>query len=386
MAAENVQEGMRMTETVWRQSVLNGRHRELGSKLEESWNNMAIPQHYATCPYEETGAVRYTAGLIDVSALKMVNVSGKDALAFLNELVTADISKVPAGRSMIASLVDETGGLIDDVLVYVDGPETFRLSHGGGALEEALPVVAKGFDVSFQRDDDVHILSLQGPKALDILAPHTPMDLKALPYFGHGKTTLFGVPVSIARGGYSAERGYEVFCAAKDAVALWDKILEAGKPLGVMPVSWDCLDIVRVEGALLFFPFDMPHKDTTPWEVLMDWSVDLSKPSFRGKEALIKRKGTERTHQAGVEVLSAKAATPGSKIFKDGAEVGVVNSVTYSRHLMKSLALVSLKPGFTALGTALTVQDGDEAFEANVVRTPFYDPMRLRTHPLDERA
>lgn len=386
MAAENVQEGMRMTETVWRQSVLNGRHRELGSKLEESWNNMAIPQHYATCPYEETGAVRYTAGLIDVSALKMVNVSGKDALAFLNELVTADISKVPAGRSMIASLVDETGGLIDDVLVYVDGPETFRLSHGGGALEEALPVVAKGFDVSFQRDDDVHILSLQGPKALDILAPHTAMDLKALPYFGHGKTTLFGVPVSIARGGYSAERGYEVFCAAKDAVALWDKILEAGKPLGVMPVSWDCLDIVRVEGALLFFPFDMPHKDTTPWEVLMDWSVDLSKPSFRGKEALIKRKGTERTHQAGIEVLSAKAATPGSKIFKDGAEVGVVNSVTYSRHLMKSLALVSLKPGFTALGTALTVQDGDEAFEANVVRTPFYDPMRLRTHPLDERA
>ncbi|MFG1418274.1 aminomethyltransferase family protein [Xanthobacter sp. V0B-10] len=375
-----------MTETVWRQSVLNGRHRELGSKLEESWNNMAIPQHYATCPYEETGTVRYTAGLIDVSALKMVNVSGKDALAFLNELVTADISKVPAGRSMIASLVDETGGLIDDVLVYVDGPETFRLSHGGGALEEALPVVAKGFDVSFQRDDDVHILSLQGPKALDILAPHTPMDLKALPYFGHGKTTLFGVPVSIARGGYSAERGYEVFCAAKDAVALWDKILEAGKPLGVMPVSWDCLDIVRVEGALLFFPFDMPHKDTTPWEVLMDWSVDLSKPSFRGKEALIKRKGTERTHQAGIEVLSAKAATPGSKIFKDGAEVGVVNSVTYSRHLMKSLALVSLKPGFTALGTALTVQDGDEAFEANVVRTPFYDPMRLRTHPLDERA
>jgi len=375
-----------MSDDVWRQSILNGRHRELGSKLEESWNNMAIPQHYASDPYEETAAVRYRAGLIDVSALKIINVAGKGALAFINELVTADISKVPAGRSMIASLVDETGGLIDDVLVYVDGPENFRLSHGGGALEEALPVVAKGFDVAFKRDDDVHILSLQGPKALDILAPHTPLDLKALPYFGHGRTTLFGVEVSLARGGYSAERGYEVFCAAKDAVDLWDKILAAGAAFGVMPVSWDCLDIVRVEGALLFFPFDMPHTDTTPWEVLMDWSVDLTKPSFRGKEALIARKGTERTHQAGLEVLAAKAVTPGAKIFKGDEEVGVVNSVTYSRHLMKSLALVSLKPAATALGTALTVKDGDETFAAEVVRTPFYDPMRLRTHPLEERG
>ncbi|MFG1191094.1 aminomethyltransferase family protein [Xanthobacter flavus] len=372
--------------TIWRQSILNDRHRELGSKLEESWNDMAIPQHYATDPYVETETVRTRAGLFDVSALKIIDLSGPDSLAFLNKLLTADISKIPAGRSMISSIVDDEGGLIDDVLVYVDGDGKFRLSHGGGALEEALPVVAQGFDVTFSRDNDVHILSLQGPLALDILAPHTPMVLKDLPYFGHGKTTLFGIPVSLARGGYSAERGYEVFCAAKDAVFLWDKILEVGKPFGAMPVSWDCLDIVRVEGALLFFPFDMPHKDTTPFEVLMDWSVDLSKPDFRGKAALLARKGTERTHQAGLEVLAAKAITPGAKIFKDGAEVGVVNSTTYSRHLMKSLALVSLRPNVTALGTALTVVDGDESFEANVVRTPFYDPMRLRTHPLEERA
>ena len=85
-------------------------------------------------------------------------------------------------------------------------------------------------------------------------------------------------------------------------------------------------------------------------------------------------------------MLAAKAITPGAKIFKDGDEVGVVNSTTYSRHLMKSLALVSLRPDVTALGTALTVVDGDESFEATVVRTPFYDPMRLRTHPLEERA
>ncbi|MDE1567258.1 aminomethyltransferase family protein [Aquabacter sediminis] len=372
--------------TQLRQSILNERHRALGSKLEESWNDMAIPQHYATDPYEETAAVRYRAGLIDVSALKILNVTGPDATKLLNKLVTSDVSKIAPGRSMISSMVDDEGGLIDDVLIYCDGENAYRLSHGGGATEEALPALAEGLEVSFPRDEDIHILSLQGPKALDILQPDTPLDLKTIPYFGHARTTLYGIEVSIARGGYSAERGYEVFCAAKDAVYVWDKILERGAPFGVMPVSWDCLDIVRVEGALLFFPFDMPHTDTTPWEVLMDWTVDLSKPDFRGKEALIRRKGTERTHQAGLEVEHHKAITPGAKLFKDGAEVGTVNSTVFSQHLMKSLAMVSLIPSLTALGTKVEVVDGGETFTAYVVRTPFYDPMRLRTHPLEERA
>lgn len=372
--------------TQLRQSILNERHRALGSKLEESWNDMAIPQHYATDPYEETAAVRYRAGLIDVSALKILNVTGPDATKLLNKLVTSDVSKIAPGRSMISSMVDDEGGLIDDVLIYCDGENAYRLSHGGGATEEALPALAEGLEVSFPRDEDIHILSLQGPKALDILQPDTPLDLKTIPYFGHARTTLYGIEVSIARGGYSAERGYEVFCAAKDAVYVWDKILERGAPFGVMPVSWDCLDIVRVEGALLFFPFDMPHTDTTPWEVLMDWTVDLSKPDFRGKEALIRRRGTERTHQAGLEVEHHKAIAPGAKVFKDGKEVGTVNSTVFSQHLMKSLAMVSLIPSLTALGTQVEVVDGGETFTAHVVRTPFYDPMRLRTHPLEERA
>ncbi|MFG1397264.1 aminomethyltransferase family protein [Roseixanthobacter pseudopolyaromaticivorans] len=375
-----------MSPTQLRQSILNERHRALGSKLEESWNDTALPQHYATDPYEETAAVRTRAGLIDVSALKIVNVSGPDATAFLNRLVTTDVAKIAPGRSMISSMVGEDGGLIDDVLIYCDSPTAYRLSHGGGATEEVLPLLTEGLDVTFARDDDVHILSLQGPKALEILQPDTPLDVASIPYFGHARTTLYGIDVSLARGGYSGERGYEVFVKAKDAVEVWDKILEAGKPYGIMPVSWDCLDIGRVEAALLFFPFDMPHKDTTPWEVLMDWTVDLSKPDFRGKEALIRRKGTERTHQAGLEVMHSAAITPGAKILKDGQEVGTVNSTVFSQHLMKSLALVSLLPSLTALGTAVTVVDDGKSYEATVVRTPFYDPMRLRTHPLEERG
>lgn len=368
-----------------RQSILNDRHRALGTKFEASWNDMPVPQCYATDPYVETEAVRYAAGLFDVSSLRLVDVSGPDALVTLNEILTSDIAKISPGQSTISNIVDENGSLIDDVLVYCDGPNAYRISHGGGSLEDVLPAFAEGKNVRVRKDNDTHILSLQGPKALGILAPHTPYDLATIRYFEHQRTELFGCNVSIARGGYSGERGYEVFCRAADAVFLWDSILAAGKLHGAMPVSWSCLDIVRVEAGLLFFPYDMPEGDTTPWEAGVDWSVDLAKPSFHGKEALARRRAEKRVVQAGIEIDHHEAIAPGTKIYKDGELVGIVNSTTYSQHLMRSLALVHVEPRFKAYGTEFEIEADGKKVKARVVKTPFYDPLRLRTHPLDER-
>jgi aminomethyltransferase len=214
-----------------------------------------------------------------------------------------------------------------------------------------------------------------------VLSPHTPTKLADLGYFKHVKTTLFGRPVSIARGGYSGERGYEVFTSRADAGFMWDSILKAGKDKGVVPTSWTCLDIVRVESSLLFFPFDMPHGDTTPWEVRADWTVDLDKPDFRGKAALAASKGKERSLITGLEVESTEAIAPGAKVFAGGKEVGVVTSTVFSRHLMKSLAMAQIEPSHTEVGTSLHIQDAGKSFKAAVVQMPFYDPLRLRTHP-----
>jgi aminomethyltransferase len=366
-----------------RQSVLNDRHEALGADLSTTqWNDMPIPQNYKADPYVETETVRNRAGLFDVSALKIVNVSGPGALDFLNYLLTSDVSKAEPGDSHISNIVNSDGALIDDVIVYVDGPQEFRSSHGGGAFEEAAAPVAENYDVKLQRDNDVHILSLQGPVALEVLAPHTPLKLSELPYFRHAKTTLFGKPVRLARGGYSAERGYEVFCSAKDAHFIWDSILEAGKDKGVTPVSWSCLDIIRVEGGLLFFPFDMTHGDTTPWEVKADWTIDLSKPDFIGKKALQSKKGRERSFISGLEVASDRAIEPLSKITVNGKQVGTVTSTTFSNHLMKSIAMAQIEPAYAKLGTQVVIQDNGE-WPAVVVKMPFYDPLRLRTHPQD---
>jgi aminomethyltransferase len=242
-----------------------------------------------------------------------------------------------------------------------------------------LKELAPKFDVTIE-PDDTHVLSLQGPLSAQILQPHTPLDLDKLAYFKHAPTSLFGKPVQLARGGYSGERGYEVFCKREDAVFLWDAILEAGKPLGAMPVSWTCLDIVRVEGGLLFFPFDMPHENTTPWEVKADWTVDLSKSDFIGKSALEASKGKERSVITGLEVWHSAAIAPGAKVKAGGREVGVVTSTVFSQHLMKSLAMAQIEKGSTAFGTGLEIEEDGKTYRATVVRMPFYDPMRLRTH------
>ena len=370
---------------ITRHSVLEERHRALGSKLDGEWNGMALPQTYATHPEDEVVAVRTKAGLFDVTALQMIDVSGPSSVAALNAMLTSDVGKLSPGQSAISNIVDANGSLIDDVLVYRDAADRFRLSHGGGALETVIGGFFDGVDATWAKNDDVHILSLQGPASLAILDAQTPLDLPGLSYFQHAETELFGIPVSIARGGYSAELGFEVFCRAADAVAVWDMILEAGQPMGVIPVSWACLDIVRVEGALLFFPFDMPEGDTTPWEVGADWTVDLDKPDFHGKAALIRRKSEIRCAQVGIEIDTTTAAEPGTALYSDGRKVGTVNSSTWSRYLMKSLALCHVEPSLAATGTALEVRSPAGALAAHVVRTPFYDPLRLRTHPLHER-
>jgi aminomethyltransferase len=365
-----------------RNSILNVRHRELGSKLDgDTWNDMPIPWSYHSDPHDEVVAVRSKAGLYDVSALNIINVTGPDAEAVIDRLVAIDVTQMAPGTSKLAAEVDASGAICDDIMIIRDDKNTFRLSHGSGKTPEQLAMLAAGKNVKIEKDLDVHILSLQGPKSLDVLAPHVGFNLTELPYFKHVKTTLFGCEVYVARGGYSGERGYEVYCASKDAVLLWDKILEVGAPFGTIPASWNSLDLTRIEAALLFFPFEMPEGDTTPWEVNMGWGVDVNKKGdYIGKDAVLQMRGRERVKQVGLVCDSGSAVEAGAKIVKDGKEIGVVTSASFSRYLMRSLAMAHIKPEFSQVGTQVEVVGGKYC-KARVARTPFYDPMRLRTHP-----
>jgi aminomethyltransferase len=369
-----------------RSSMLDVRHRELGATFAgDHWNNMALPWSYLQDLQDEVIATRTRATLIDVTSVNLVNVTGPDAEAVLNKLVTIDLTKLKPGFGRIAGEVNDHGALCDDILVIREGQDKFRLSHGSGATKSQLAQCAEGKNVKWEADQDTHCMTLQGPISANVLNPHCSRDLTKLAYFEFIECRLFDKNVVISRSGYAGEYGFEVYCASNDALYLWDNILAVGRPLGVLPASWNCLEITRLECCLLFFPFDMPEGDTTPWEVKMSWAVDLDKQAdYIGKQAVLASKGKERVLPAGLSCRTTVPVEVGAAIHVGDKEVGVVTSAGYSKYLMQSLAMVHVKPEAARLGTEVEVRGPNVTCRATVVPTPFYDPMRLRTHP--ERA
>ncbi len=366
-----------MTEST-RVSTLADRHRALGSELGD-WNGMGVAWDYATDACDEHDAVRTAAGLFDVSGLKKVHVRGPDATAVVDHIITRNMAEIYPGKSAYGPLLTEEGTICDDAIIANQGDDHWLVVHGSGETMERLEESARGKNLDIEFDDVLHDISLQGPKAVDLLNAHTPMDLPNLKYFHHQATELFGHECVISRTGYSGERGYEIFANADVIVDIWDQIVGHGESMGVMPCSFTCLDKIRVEAALLFYPYDMT-KENTPWEVRLGWALSRKKGDFRGKEQVFAAEGKERIKFAGIVAEHDDMLAGGEKLMLDGREVGVVNSPAYSHRMQKSLALVHLVPDAAPVGTKLQVEGEGMSCAATVERIPFYDPDKTRTH------
>lgn len=365
-----------MTEST-RVSALADRHRALGSDLGD-WNGMGVAWNYATDACDEHDAVRTAAGLFDVSGLKKVHVRGPDSLSVVEHVITRNMAAIYPGKSAYGPVLTEQGTICDDAIIFNMGDDKWLVVHGSGEAMERLEESAQGKNVEIEFDDVLHDISLQGSKAVKLLDAHTPIDLASVKYFHHQETELFGHRCVISRTGYSGERGYEIFANTDVIVDIWDKILEHGKPMGIMPCSFTCLDKIRVEAALLFYPYDMT-KENTPWEVGLDWALSR-KGDYRGKNAVFAAEGKEKINFAGIVADYDDILAGGEKLLLDGKEVGVVNSPAYSHRMKKSLALVHLTPEASAVGTKLEVQGEGMSCAAMVGRIPFNDPEKTRTH------
>ena len=367
-----------MTEELSRTSALASRHRELGSGLED-WNGMGTAWSYDSDPNDEHDAIREAAGLIDMSPLKKVFVRGPDAARVVDHVITRDMTSIAEGKSAYGAILTEGGTVCDDAIIANNGNGEWMHCHGSGDSMERLLESAEGLDVDIELDDDLHNISLQGPKALGLLDAHTPIDLAAMPYFHHQATELFGHPCRLSRTGYSGERGYEIFASAAVVGDIWDQVLGHGVDLGVMPCSFTSLDKVRIEAALLFFGYDMTDEHT-PWEVGLGFTVNMGAGNFRGRNAVIASRGSERFVAAGIAVDHDDALAGGETLQLDGSEVGVINSPCWSHRLGKSLALVHLRPQVATPGTRLQVLSDDFNGSATVESIPFFDPQKTRTH------
>lgn len=370
---------------LWRRSALAHRHAEIGGELED-WNGMGTAWFYdhtderAVADYE---TVRTKAGLMDVSGLKKCHVVGPDAAYVIDRVTTRNVEKIAPGRSTYACILSPEGKFVDDCIIYHLAVNTWMVVHGTGTGMEALTTVAaaKNCDVLF--DDDLHDMSLQGPVAVDFLAKHI-KGIRDLAYFGIMHTRLFGRDVMISRTGYTGERGYEIFCRAKDAVHLWDNILAEGKSMGIGPVQFSTLDMLRTESYLLFYPGDnsetYPHPNgdlcgDTLWELGLDFTVSPGKTGFIGAENHYALEGRERFKIYGIKLTGSMAIIDmGAELLKDGKVVGVATYGLSSELNGYSVGIARMPVDCAKPGTKLTVRqlDGTE-LACTAEEMPFYD-------------
>ncbi|MCK8516427.1 aminomethyltransferase family protein [Methylonatrum kenyense] len=362
-----------------RNNVLDSRHRALGSDLGGgSYNDMAVPWSYASDPFDEVAATRTRAGLFDLSAVLTARVGGPEAAVVVDHLLSCDCQALAVGSARVASELNDAGHIVDDVIVLRAADDVFLLCHGGGATPDNLRASAEGRDANVRWEDDLNILAVQGPRAAAVLQPHCAQDLFKLSWFEHVETTLFGCQVRVLCGGFTGEHGIEIYCRADDAGKLWDAVVDAGRDHGLMPGSWTALNTMRTEAGLLFYPLDMPEGDVTPWEVGLGWTI-ATEGDYRGRAAVLAARGKERFRLGGIWVRHEVAVEAGATILVGDQDAGLVTSPIYSRFLMQSVALAHLKPAAQALGTTIQVKNPDgTVYDGNVVRCPFYDPMRLR--------
>ncbi len=364
-----------MTEST-RTSELASRHTALGSGLED-WNGMGTAWSYNSDPNDEHDAVREAVGLFDMSPLKKVYLRGPDAAKVADHVITRDMTKIYPGKSAYGAILTEQGTVCDDVIIANNDDNEWLACHGSGETMERLQESAQGLNVDIELDNDLHNISVQGPKAMELLDAHTPLDLGAMAYFHHQPAELFGHQCRISRTGYSGEKGYEVLVDRSKVCDVWDSLLGHGESMGVMPCSFTALDKVRIEAALLFFGYDMTAEHS-PWEVGLGFTVNRNKGEFRGKDKVFELEGQERFKLAGIEIDHNDALIGGEKLMHNGEEVGVINSPGYSHRLGKSLALVHLNPSATAAGTQLEVVGENGSYSALVSNIPFYDSTKSR--------
>jgi aminomethyltransferase len=374
-----------MTVMSWRRSPLAERHRALGSSLED-WNGMETAWTYtASNLADEHEAVRTRAALMDVSGLKKVHLVGPHSHHILQRMVTRDVRKVYPGRSTYACVLNDGGKFTDDCIVYRTGPNSWMVVMGSGTGYEEITRDLVGKNASLLFDDDLQDLSLQGPLAVDYLRRHVP-GIADLRYFHHMQTTLFGKHVMISRTGYTGERGYEIFCRAEDAPAIWDQIVDEGKATGIIPASFTVLDWLRVESYLLFYPYDnsqmYPFDNEPPgdtlWELGLNFTVSPEKTEFRGAEAHYRLKGRERFKIFGVLADATQGLEPGDPLFSGGKKVGTVTCGMYSRLTQRSMAIARMDVSMAVEGTPLEVKGKSTECKAIAHPINFDDPEKKK--------
>ena len=357
-----------------RRTPLHALHKELGGRL-VPFAGWEMPVQFGGVVSEHL-AVRRQAGLFDVSHMGELRVSGPDALPLLQRLTPNDVSRLVPGRAQYSALTTDSGGFVDDIVVYRRGEESFLVVTNAANTARDLAWIRErgGTAAECVEDlsDETALLALQGPRAQAILQTLTDLDLTTVRYYRFAEGEVAGVPGTVARMGYTGEDGFEIMVPAGRAEELARRLLDAGAPEGLVPTGLGARDTLRLEAKMALHGNDI-DEDHSVEEADLGWIVKPDKGAFIGRDVLVSQRENGLTRKlVGFELRDRGVPRHGYPIVVNGKPFGEVTSGGHAPFLKKSLGLAYLPADACEPGQAFEVVIRGRPVPAEVVPTPFY--------------
>lgn len=371
---------------------LESRHMALGAKMTE-FAGYNMPVVYTTIQ-EEHHAVRQNVGLFDVSHMGEFIVKGRQALDFVQRISSNDASLLSIGQAQYTCLPNESGGIVDDMLVYrlseemsLAGEQAFMLVVNASNIEKDwnhIQQYASAFDVRLINiSDQTGLLAVQGPSAVEFLQQFTDIDLSKIPYYHFTKGVFAGIEnVLISATGYTGSGGFELYTDNDHLPVLWDALMESSNGLKPTPVGLGARDTLRLEMGFCLYGNDIDDS-TSPIEAGLGWITKLKKESdFPSKDIFISQKNEGVTRKlVGLKVDDRRVPRHGYPVCdENGREIGVVTSGTLSPTLQVPIGMAYIPAFLSNKGTKVFVKAGTKMLEANVTSFPFVEVASMANH------
>ncbi len=356
-----------VNEPAQKKTPLYDEHVKRGAKM-VPFAGWLMPVQY-TGIVEEHQAVRNNVGIFDISHMGQFVISGSGAATWLNTMLTNSIEKLDVGQGQYTFLLNDAGGIIDDLIAYRIGDTKFLLVVNAACVEEDFAWLDR------QRSENVNLgdrsahfggVAIQGPRVAELFVN--------LPARNHiVDVEMEGMSVSIARTGYTGEDGIEVFFSAKDAVNFWNTVLEKGKNLGIKPCGLGARDTLRLEMCYPLNGSDLSPK-RNPIEAGLGFFVDLTKLKFVGRDVLLKTKENGPTEKLVPFKMQDKGPPPRPhySVFENGKRIGEVTSGTQSPSLNWGVGMAYIKAPHAKIGNKIDIEIRGQKFPATIEKKPLY--------------
>jgi aminomethyltransferase len=356
------------------ETPLNTWHRTHGGRLVE-FGGWSMPVQYTTI-VEEHQAVRNGVGLFDISHMGRLVFEGAVALAWLEHVTTNHVARLKESQIQYSLMVNEQGGILDDVLVY-RLPAGYQMVCNASNRTKVKAQMARfrpadPGTVLIDQTLDTAMIAVQGPVALATLQPLCSAPLDPLRYYHAIPLRLVGtVDAVVSRTGYTGEDGFELMFPSGDAEQVWEALLESGRPRGIVPCGLGARDTLRLEAAMPLYGHELSEA-IDPYAAGVGWAVKPGKGTFVGRAALADHRERPGQVRVGLSLEGKRIARQGHAVLRDGQTVGVVTSGTFAPTLCQSVAMALIDPAAAGLGTTLTVDVRGHRERALVVKLPFY--------------